>query len=309
MRGASLSNLWLLVPITLLLWGTEYTLVGTIDAAIVSEAWQVAIRMVFAAALMVAFVYMRGNKLPSLANKSWLSYGTMGFIGMTIPFYLIARGYNAGVDSGLISILIGVTPLFTVVLAHFFVKSEPLTKLKSLGFFIGFIGVCVLFLPSEFSWTLVENWQAQALIILAAFGYASTSILGKRAPDQPASVGAALMLIGGALSAVVGAYVFASAEIPQSMPPTKIIAALAALTIGATFFGNLLYLRLLQISGPSLIAKINYIVPIVAIVSGMVFLGEKLHSRYVIALFIIIIGLAIAQRGEPAKDKISETFD
>ena len=298
MAKSYLSNLWFLVPVTLLLWGTEYTLVGTIDAEVVSEAWQVVIRMVFATVLMVAFVYMRGNKLPRITDKSWLAYGTMGFIGMTIPFYLIARGYNEGVDSGLISILIGVTPLFTVILAHFFVKSEPLTKLKSLGFFIGFIGVCVLFLPNELSWTLVDNWQAQALIVLAAFGYAATSILGKRAPEQPASVGAALMLIGGGVSALLGAYLLAGSEMPSTMPPAKIIGALAALTIGATFFGNLLYLRLLQISGPSLIAKINYIVPIVAIISGMVFLSEGLRTRYIIALIIILAGLYVARLGE-----------
>lgn len=301
MDKSPFSNLWLLVPITLLVWGTEYTLVGTIDAAIISEAWQVAIRMIFAAMLMVTFVYLRGNILPRLTDKSWLFYGTMGFIGMTIPFYLIARGYNAGIDSGLISILIGVTPLFTVILAHFFVKSEPLTKLKSLGFFVGFIGVCVLFLPAELSWSLVDNWQAQALIILAAFGYASTSILGKRAPENPASVGAAMMLIGGAVSALLGAYLLVGSEMPRTIPPAKIISALAALTIGATFFGNLLYLRLLQISGPSLIAKINYIVPIVAIISGMVFLRESLHQRYIIALVIILIGLAIARMGEKTK--------
>ncbi len=298
MARINLSNLWLLVPITLLLWGTEYTLVGTIDANIVSEAWQVAIRMVFAAIFMVGFVYWRGNKLPNLMNKSWMAYGVMGFIGMTIPFYLIARGYHAGVDSGLISILISVTPLFTVILAHFLVRSEPLTKLKSLGFFIGFTGVCVLFLPNKLSWSLVDNWQAQGLIILAAFGYAATSIIGKRAPEQPASTGAALMLIGGAISALLGAYMFAGTEIPQSLPPVKIIGALAALTLGATFFGNLLYLRLLQISGPSLIAKINYIVPIVAIISGILFLGEDLKPRYIIALITILAGLYIARLGE-----------
>ena len=159
-----------LIAVTLLLWGTEYTLVGTIDPAAISEAWQVTIRMVFAALLMVIFIYARGYKLPGLTDKSWLFYGTMGFIGMTIPFYLIARGYNAGVDSGLLAILIGVTPLFTVVLAHFFVRSEPLTPLKSLGFLVGFLGVCVLFLPKELTWALVDNWQAQALIILAALG-------------------------------------------------------------------------------------------------------------------------------------------
>ena len=289
-----------LVPLTLLLWGTEYTLVGKITEHM-AEAWQVAIRMVAAAVLMSAFVFIKGNKLPPLSDKSWLWYGTMGFVGMTIPFYLIARGYSEGVDSGLISILIGVTPLFTVVLAHFFVKSEPLTPLKAIGFLIGFAGVVYLFLPEQLGWRLVANWQAQAMIIIAAFGYAMTSILGKRAPEQPASVGAALMLIGGAVSAVIGAYMFARPEMPTALPHIHVMAALAMLTLGATFLGNLLYLRLLQVSGPSLIAKINYLVPIVALVAGKVFLGEEFKNKYFIALGIIFIGLAIAQRGETSE--------
>ncbi len=291
-----------LVALTLLIWGTEYTLVGTIEPTAISEAWQVTIRMVFGAALMLVFVFVRGHKLPGFMDKSWFFYGIMGFIGMTIPFYLIAKGYNAGIDSGLISILIGVTPLFTVVLAHFFVRSEPLTKLKSLGFFIGFIGVCVLFLPEDPGRALATNWQVQALVVLAALGYATTSILGKRAPDQPPSVGAAIMLLGGALSAVICALLFASAEIPRTLPPGNILAALAALTIGATFLGNLLYLRLLQMSGPSLIAKINYLVPVIAMISGMVFLGESFQGKYAVSLAIIIAGLVIARAGTSTPD-------
>jgi len=288
----------LLVPLTLLLWGTEYTLVGTIDETAIPEAWQVAIRMVFAALLMIVFIFAKGSKFPSLTDKSWLWYGFMGFVGMTIPFYFIAKGYNDNLDSGLISILIGITPLFTILLAHFFVKSEPLTPIKLLGFIIGFIGVIYLFVPDKPGQLLSENWQAQALIVLAAFGYAATSILGKRAPNQPASVGAALMLIGGAISALIGAFLLAGSDIPNTIPPAKIVAALAALTLGATFLGNLLYLRLLQISGPSLIAKINYIVPVIALISGRVFLGEEFKDKYFIALAIILIGLMIARRGE-----------
>ena len=291
------SSLIVLLPLTLLLWGTEYTLVGTIDKHM-AEAWQVVIRMVCAALLMTGFVYGQNNRLPRFGDKSWRVYGLMGFVGMTVPFYLIARGFNAGVDSGLISILIGFAPLFTVVLAHFFIRAEPLTPLKSLGFIIGFIGVLVLFLPDDLSWALVENWQAQALVVLAAFGYALTSILGKRAPSQPASVGAAIMLISGAVSACAGAFLLARPDMPTHLPPVSTLLALGALTLGATFLGNLLYLRLLHISGPSLIAKINYIVPLVAIISGIVFLGEHFQKRYIFALLIISIGLGIARMGQ-----------
>ena len=63
MAGNFMSKSYLylfLVPLTLLLWGTEYTLVGKITEHM-AEAWQVAIRMVAAAALMTAFVYIKGN--------------------------------------------------------------------------------------------------------------------------------------------------------------------------------------------------------------------------------------------------------
>ncbi len=296
------SNLAILVPLTLLLWGTEYTLVGTITPHM-AESWQVVIRMLAAAILMVVFVYASGNHLPALRSKSWWWYGLMGFVGMTIPFWLIAKSYSAHVDSGLISILIGITPLFTVVLAHFFIPSEPLTKMKSLGFIIGFIGICVLFLPDHIGLALAKNWQAQLLVVLAAFGYALTSILGKRAPEQPASVGAALMLIGGAVSAVLCALWLDFDTIPKTLPSTRIIAALIALTLGATFLGNLLYLRLLQLSGPSLIAKINYVVPLVALVSGAIFLREQIQPRALIALAIISLGLWIAHREQAASGR------
>ncbi|HHI88501.1 MAG TPA: hypothetical protein ENK01_00990, partial [Hellea balneolensis] len=141
------------------------------------------------------------------------------------------------------------------------------------------------------------------LVVLAAFGYALTSILGKRAPEQPASVGAALMLIGGAVSAVLCALWLDFDTIPKTLPSTRIIAALIALTLGATFLGNLLYLRLLQLSGPSLIAKINYVVPLVALVSGAIFLREQIQPRALIALAIISLGLWIAHREQAASGR------
>lgn len=284
----------ILVPITLLLWGTEYTLIGFIGEQI-AESWQVAVRLCGAAIIMTAIVYKSGQSLPPLSNKAWIWYGLMGFVGMTAPFYLIARGSNSGVDSGLLSILIGVAPLITVVLAHFFIKSEPLTRLKSLGFVIGFFGTVFLFLPDDLSWGLVKNWQGQLLVLLAAAGYAATSIIGKRAPNLPATTGAAIMLIGGGATALIGAL---GTGVPKTLPPPPALLALAALTLGATALGNFLYLRLLQLSGPSLIAKLNYLVPFIALMAGTTLLGEPFKLRYALALGIILLGLMIARLGE-----------
>ncbi|PHR57670.1 MAG: hypothetical protein COA43_11680 [Robiginitomaculum sp.] len=290
-------SLAFMVLVTIVLWATEYTLVGYVVKTI-SPAWIVAIRTLIAACILTFYVYFSGHKLPPFKDKAWLWYGSMGIIGMTIPFYLIARG-EIHIDSGIAAILVGVTPLFIILLAHFLIPSERLTLLKTLGFLVGFTGTCLLFLPKSLSVSLVEHWQAQLLLLLAALGYATTTILGKRAPEIPASIGATIMLIGAAISASICALTTGLPHfLTNGTPPLNPILALLVLSVGATALGNLLYLRLIQISGPSLIAKINYMVPIFSILSGIVFLKEGLNSRTILALFIILAGLIIVRYGE-----------
>lgn len=287
----------LMVIASVFFWGTEYTLVGYAVKTI-PPAWLVAIRMVIATLIITIYVRMSGNRLPSFKNKAWLWYGTMGMIGMTLPFYLIARG-ELHIDSGLAAILVGVTPLFTIILAHFFVASERLNTVKSLGFMIGFMGTALLFLPKAFAWSAIENWEAQLLLLLAALGYSVTTILGKRAPEVPASVGANMMLIGAALSAVIGTALTGAPDfLSNGLPPIRPLLATLALAVGATAFANIIYLRLIQLSGPGLIAKINYMVPIFSVFSGMLFLDEPFSTRSMIALSIIIAGLIIVSYDE-----------
>jgi drug/metabolite transporter (DMT)-like permease len=291
--GARNTLYTLLVPLTVLLWGTEYTLIAYI-VDYIPPIWMVSIRTVIAALILVTVALFQGHKLPAFNEKSWLWYGTMGVVGMTLPFYLIAAG-EVHIDSGLTAILMGVTPLITVVLAHFFIRSEPLTPLKSSGFLIGFVGIVLLFMPEEMGLKLIKNWQAQAVILIAAFGYAATSIIGKRAPAQPAIVGGAIMLIAAALTSTIGALLSGPFEPVTTFEP---LLALAILTLGATALGNFLYLRILQLSGPSLIAKINYMVPVFSIIAGMMFLNEPFNPRAILALAIIVVGLIIARKGE-----------
>lgn len=303
MRIKTTRSILLMVIASVVLWGTEYTLVGYAVKTI-SPAWLVAIRMIIASFIITVYVRFKGEKLPPLKNKAWLWYGMMGMIGMTLPFYLIARG-EMSIDSGLAAILVGITPLFTVVLAHFFVATERLNVLKSLGFIIGFFGTALLFIPKGFTWPqnftgqAIDNWQAQLLLLLAALGYATTTILGKRAPQVPASVSANMMLIGAMLSATLGAaFTGAPNFMDNGIPPIKPLLATLALAVGATAFANIIYLRLIQLRGPSLIAKINYMVPIFSVFSGIVFLNEHFSLRSMIALSIILAGLVIVSYGE-----------
>lgn len=263
--------------------------------------WVPAARTTIPAIAITSYVYMLGHKLPPLTDSRWLWYGLMGFFGMTAPFYLLAKGNELGVESGMSSILInGVTPLVTIVLAHFFIKTERLSWRKALGFLIGFIGVVFLFLPEKMSLNLINNWHAQSFVLLVALSYALGAIVAKRAPDTPASVGASIMLITAAIIAFALAI---PAEVSTPEITSGVLIALFALTIFSTGLSDILYLKVIKLSGPSMIAKVNLIVPIFALTFGMIFLGEAFSWRSVAAMMIIITGLLIARIGDRKSSK------
>lgn len=282
-------KLYFTCAIIIFVWGTAYTMVGH-AVNFVDPAWIAAFRTILAALVLVAYVLMRGHKFPQIREEVWLWYMALGFVGMAGPFYLIARG-QVHVESGMTGILAGFMPLITIVLAHFLVVGERLNGRKFTGFLLGFLGIVILFLPDIDNLELVNNWQSQALIILAAACYATATIIAKRAPHVQASVGAAMMAIAGSILSFVFALF---SGLPEAVPPLSATLAIIGLAVGSTGIANILFLQLIQQTGPSFVARINYLVPICALVAGMIFLDEPFQWRSVIALIVIIAGLIIA---------------
>lgn len=289
--------LYTIVAIVVLIWSTGYTLMNfAIYKKGFPAEWMPLARTGLPAIAITLYIYMRGLKLPPVKDSRWFWYGLMGFLGMTAPFYLIGKGYELGVESGMSSILVnGAMPLMTIILAHVFVKNEPLSWRKTLGFIVGFIGIVFLFLPEHLSWEFVRNWNAQSMFLIVALCYALASIVAKRSPDTPASVGAAIMLITASITALILA---APTGLPDQSFPGSLIIAIFVLSIFYTGLSDVLYMRIIQMSGPSMIAKINYIVPVFALIFGIIFLGEAFSWRSVAAMMIVITGLLIARNDE-----------
>jgi drug/metabolite transporter (DMT)-like permease len=187
--------------------------------------------------------------------------------------------------------MVGTMPLMTVILAHFF-TNEKLSITKIIGFIFGFIGIVILFLPSDFSIEITENWFSQLIIIIAAFCYAVTTIIAKRAPDTPATIGACMMLICAATACL---FVALLTGFPSSMPPLLGILTAFGLGVGSTAFASILLLYIIEQTGPSTVAKINYFVPLASVIFGVIILDEILSIRIFIAFVIILIGMFISQ--------------
>ncbi len=281
--------LFFMAFLMVIVWGSAFTLVS-IGVKYISPLWLVTYRLIIGAILIIIYVKFKGLNLPNIKDKRWIWYFAMGLIGMVIPFFLLSTG-QVIIDSGLTAIMVGTMPLMTVILAHFF-TNEKLSITKIIGFIFGFIGIVILFLPSDFSIELTENWSSQLIIIIAAFCYAVTTIIAKRAPDTPATVGACMMLICAATACL---FVALLTGFPSSIPPLLGILTAFGLGVGSTAFASILLLYIIDQTGPSTIAKINYFVPLASVIFGVIILDEILSMRIFIAFVIILIGMFISQ--------------
>ena len=167
-----------------------------------------------------------------------------------------------------------------------------MTWIKFIGFIIGFFGLILLFFPEDFSFGLVQDWKAQSLILAAAFFYAVAVIAAKRAPQTASAVGASMMLITGAIFACIWA---ALTGLPQTPPEPIAYLMILGLAIGSTSIATILYLNMVDVKGPTIMATINYFIPVTSVILGVLFLGEKITPQITIAFFTIIAGVIISR--------------
>jgi drug/metabolite transporter (DMT)-like permease len=285
---------WLLLFALVAMWGSAFMFTGVAVRGFTPTAL-VTIRLVIAALLLCGLIALRGRWLPR-SGRFWLFSVAMSLAGNCVPFWLISFGQQR-IDSGLAGILMGIMPLTTMVLAHFFVRGERLNAVKAAGFLVGFGGLAVLIGPDA----LLELQGRGTLLLyeLAVLGgavcYAINAVVARhRPPTDPVVAAAGVMLAGCALMLPVGA-VPASEQL-LTAPPLP-LAAMLALSIVATATATVVFLRLVTSAGPSFTSFINYLIPVWALLMGVMFLGERPGARVVLALLLILSGIALSEVG------------
>lgn len=272
-----------------MIWGSAFTMVG-VGVDYISPIWLVAGRLIFGCCVVTLYAMLRGRRFPPLSDVRWRWYAGLGITGTVLPFFLLSVGQQT-IDSGITSIIVGGMPLITILLAHF-LTDERLTIPKLLGFTLGFFGIFVLFLPDSFELSLIADWRAQLLILGAALSYAITTVFAKRAPKTPASIGAAMMLLCGAIPALFFALL---SGIPAQSPPLIGYLMVIGLGLGSSGFANILYLWVIEKSGPTVLARINYFTPVASVFFGVTLLDEPFTWKIVLAFSIVIAGVMISR--------------
>jgi drug/metabolite transporter (DMT)-like permease len=285
---------WLLLFALVAMWGSAFMFTGIAVRAF-SPTALVTIRLVIAAVLLTGLVALRRARFPR-NRRFWLFSIAISLAGNCVPFWLISFGQQR-IDSGLAGILMGVMPLTTMALAHFFVRGERLNATKIAGFMVGFGGLVALMGPDALLELKGQGTELlyQLAVLAGAVCYAVNAVVARhRPPADPMVAAAGVMLAGSAIMLPIGA-VPASAELVTA-PPAP-LAAMLALAIVATAIATVVFLKLVTAAGPSFTSFINYLIPVWALFMGVVFMGEQLGPRVVVALVLILSGIALSEAG------------
>jgi drug/metabolite transporter (DMT)-like permease len=285
---------WVLLAALTLIWGTAFLAID-ISVESLPPATLVAARVAIAAGVLCAAVLARGLRLPP-PGRIWLRCLLLAVVGNALPFYAISWGQQR-IDSGLAGILMAVMPLTTLVLAHYFVDGEFLTRRRAAGFALGFGGIAVLTGPSALAEVGGEasDIARQAAVLAGALCYAVNTILARRMPEMHALVlSACVMLMATAVMLPVSVLL----DRPWTLSPAAAsIGAAIWLGLVPTGVATVLYFLIVSRAGPTFLSLMNYVVPVVAMLTGIALAGERFEWRILGALALILVGLATSQMG------------
>ena len=264
------------------IWGSTYLVIR-----IGVEYWPplllAGIRFVIAGTLMYAFLRWRGAPAPTWAQ--WKAAGIIGILLLSCGNGAVSIAEHTGVASGVAALAVATVPLFTLLCGYFWGARN--TRLEWAGIVLGLIGIGMLNLGSN----LQSSPTGAALLVFAAAAWAFGSVWSRHLPlPQGAMASAVEMLVGGVVL-LIGSAV--SGERLASLPPVEGWVALAYLI----FFGSIIafnaYMYLLKNVRPAAATSYAYVNPAVAVLLGIVFVGETIGIEEALAMAVIISAVVL----------------
>jgi drug/metabolite transporter (DMT)-like permease len=278
---------WAMLVVLSVLWGGTFFFVA-IAVPEVPPLTLVLLRVALAAGALLIYLAIVRVRLPR-GGREWLVLAAIGLGNNVVPFSLIFWSQTQ-IPSGLASILNATTPLFSVVFAHFLARNERLTPARIGGALLGLGGVAVL-MGYEALDGVGLAILAQLASLTASGTYAMMGIFIRRfATTPPAVTTAGQLICSTAMMLPVALIVDRPWLLP--VPSAQAIAAIVALALLSTALGYLLFFRILATAGATNIMLVTFLIPVSALILGILVLGEQLAIRHFAGMALIGLGLA-----------------
>ena len=277
---------WALFVAMSVIWGIPYLLIKVaVDE--VSPVVVVFARCIVGAAILLPWTIAKGQLRPAL--RHWRALLLFTLLEMAGPWLLLSYA-ETKLSSSLTGLLVATVPFVAALAARLAGEDERLTPVRLLGMGIGVVGIAALL--------GLDVGGAQLLPILAValtvVGYATGPLVISRSlPDVP-GVAASAIALG------VTAVVYAPFAVPRlgQVADASAPALLSLVGLGAvcTALALALFFALIREVGPQRALVITFVNPAVAVLLGVLLLGEPFTLGIAVGLPLVLVGCVLATR-------------
>ncbi len=215
-----------------------------------------------------------------------------GLLQTTIQYicFYIGLAHTTGAKGSVIN---ASNTFFSIIAAHFLMKSEKLTARKVIGCLVGFVGIIIINLEPG-AWSSGFSWLGEGMVLVCAFSYGMSSVTLKMISDreEPVTITAYQLLFGGAVLIAIGAITGGKVQ-GFNMQSTLLLLYMSLLSTVAFS----IWAELLKYNSVGKVAIFGFSIPIFGVALSAVFLGEQMASvKNLAALVCVSIGIIIINR-------------
>ena len=258
----------------------------------------VALRILVASVAFLVITLAGGKRRFPRGRKMWGNGTMLGIFGTAVPMTMIVLSLQYQ-SSGVTALILTLGPALTVLMAHFLLHDEKLSKRKIAGVTLALSGGALLILLGENGLPNVhETNPIGYLMVLIAITSGSFMVIYTRKNMQKLDrfeVNSVRMWMAGFIMLPI-AYFLAGYDVSQ-VNMQGLTALMYAGLIG-TFAGMLLDFHNIQRFGATASSMVSVLIPIVAIITGALFLEEAITPGMILAMVLIVGGVAILNLGD-----------
>ncbi|ANP32915.1 TPA: drug/metabolite exporter YedA [Escherichia coli] len=280
-----------------IIWGSTYFVIR-----IGVESWpplmMAGVRFLAAGILLLAFLLLRGHKLPPL--RPLLNAALIGLLLLAVGNGMVTVAEHQNVPSGIAAVVVATVPLFTLCFSRLFgIKTR---KLEWVGIAIGLAGIIML----NSGGNLSGNPWGAILILIGSISWAFGSVYGSRITLPVGMMAGAIEMLAAGVVLMIASMI--AGEKLTALPSLSGFLAVGYLALFGSIIAINAYMYLIRNVSPALATSYAYVNPVVAVLLGTGLGGETLPKIEWLALGVIVFAVVLVTLGKylfPAKPVVT----
>jgi drug/metabolite transporter (DMT)-like permease len=282
---------WIYLIVLSVIWGSSFILIK--KSLLGLNPYQLgALRTIITGVILLLAGFQHLKNIP---KSKWKWLFLSGLLGSFIPAFFFAIA-ETEIDSAVASILNSLVPLNTIILG-FTVFKIASTRRQILGVVIGFVGTAILILKGS-ELNPDQNYLYAGFVIVSTLMYgANVNIIKRHLQDvKPLAIA-----VGNYIFIIIPAFIillFTDFFTTERLNNPNLINALLYVTILSilgTAVAKVFFNKLVQISTPVFASSVTYVMPIVALIWGVLD-GESFSLVQGLAAILILIGVYLSHK-------------